>query len=212
MAFSLFWILKRIARHARRTACKSSSLKFLRTQEPSSHIIGVHFTANGRRFVPQLTRSVQLLHYRSLAAATISPSALDAVGDLTHQAHAELIFQCKAGASRYDDEQSELRYIVHSEPSRTITDRLKNTRLNITVTHSTTVKRTVNQRVISIADVFCMSESENSKADEKPRIKCSAVEVEFNARSCRFLVVTQRCKPAYQGEQQQNSFSSTWKQ
>lgn len=141
-----------------------SILDIKTTQEPSSHIIGVHFTANGRRFVPQLTRSVQLLHYRSLAAATISSSALDAVGDLAHQAHTELIFHCKAGASRYDDEQSELRYIVH-------------------ITHSTTVKRTVNQRVISIADVFCMSENENAKADEKPRIKCSVVEVEFNARS-----------------------------
>lgn len=111
--------------HARRTACELSSLNLLRTQEPSSHIIDVHFTANGRRFVPQPTQFVQLLHYRSLAVATILPSALDAVGDLVHQAHAELIFHCKAGASRYDGEKSELRYIVHSEPSRAITDRLE---------------------------------------------------------------------------------------
>lgn len=140
------------------------------TQEPSSHIIGVHFTANGRRFT-QLTRSVQLLHYRYLAAVTIPSSASDVVGDLAHQAHAELIFHCKAGTSRYDDGQSELRYVVH-------------------IIHSTTVKRTANQRVISIVDVFCMSESENAKVDEKPRIKCSVVEVEFDTRSSaeRFFI------------------------
>lgn len=134
------------------------------TQVPSSHIIDVHFTANGRRFVPQPTQFVQLLHYRSLAVATILPSALDAVGDLVHQAHAELIFHCKAGASRYDGEKSELRYIVH-------------------ITHSTTVKRKDNQRIICIADVFCISESEDAKVDEKPRIKCNVVEVGFDSRA-----------------------------